>query len=574
MENAIVVSLPIACAGANTNARSFSPLLVLAPSSDRRRVTISVKQGLSESSAGTRQLDVSVDRKRVIVRLAITLGVIVLAIFIAPNARAVPALATLGAVLCFIFMFPKIAGVPSHVWGPLLGAAALLFLARGPLGSGFGMSKLEWSTVYDELLSHSSVPILILSFAYLSISLDESGFFNWCSLKLLRAGRGSGTRLIVSLFLGVSLITLFTSNDIVVLTMTPILIYLGNNAKIRNLVPLLMTQFIAANTASMGLYVGNPTNIVIGNAVGMGFVEYARRMLVPTLVATGVSLALVVLLFSLGKTNRMPRRYDLTPALAGERWTLHMTLKVALFGACLLLLSVFGNPWSASLLIDDPSSAQGAVSKVIVAVSVVCCVAAMIFDLARDRVARVRQASGSPLLRRMGRMPLEIVPFFLSFCLVLRSLEDAGLLRYAIDSVLDAFRQGPVVGSLATGAYAVIAVNVTNNIPATILFEKAWLGNASALPPIVGLAESLPRLDAKYGDIFIDGVLFASNFGANLTFIGALAGLMWLKLIPDHARRAPHVERVPTARDFLIYGSIIVPIVTIATCLTIAWMRR
>jgi arsenical pump membrane protein len=501
------------------------------------------------------------------------LGVIASAIFIAPDARAAPPLATLGAMLCFIFLFPKIAGIPSHVWGPLLGAAALLFLAHGPLGSRLAMPKLEWSAVYDELISHASVPILILSFAYLSISLDESGFFNWCSLKLLRAGRGSGTRLITSLFLGVSLITLFTSNDIVVLTMTPILIYLGNNAKIRNLVPLLITQFIAANTASMGLYVGNPTNIVIGNAVGMGFVDYARRMFVPTLVATGVALALVLLLFSLGKTHRMPRRYDLAPALAGERWTLHMTLKVALFGSCLLLLSVFGNPWTLSLLIDNPSSAHGAVSKVIVAVSAACCLAAMIFDLARDRIGRVRQASEAPFLRRLRRLPLEIVPFFLSFCLVLRGLEDAGLLRYAIDSVLDAFRHGPVVGSLATGAFAVLAVNVTNNIPATILFEKAWLGNVSALPPIVGLAERLPRLDPKYGDIFIDGVLFASNFGANLTFIGALAGLMWLKLIQDHARRAPQVERVPTARDFLIYGSLIVPIVTIATCLVIAWIR-
>jgi arsenical pump membrane protein len=532
-------------------------------------VTISVKQGLSDSSGGARRLNVGVDRKRLMLGLAITLGVIALAIFVVPDARAAPALATLGAVLCFIFLFPKIAGVPSHVWGPLLGAAALLFLSRG-LGGRFGMPKLEWSAVYGELVSHASVPILILSFAYLSISLDDSGFFNWCSLKLLRAGRGSGTRLIISLFLGVSLITLFTSNDIVVLTMTPILIYLGNNAKIRNLVPLLMTQFIAANTASMGLYVGNPTNIVIGNAVGMGFLEYARRMFVPTLVATGVSLALVLALFSLGKQNRMPRQYDLESAAGSARWSSHMTLKVALFGGCLLLLSVFGNPWSLSRFVEDPSAVQGAVSKLIVAVSAACCVIAMIFDLVRDRI---RSRETPALLGRLRRMPLEIVPFFLSFCLVLRSLEDAGLTRYAVESVLDAFRHGPVVGSLATGAYAVLAVNVTNNIPATILFEKAWLGNASALPPIVGLAESLPRLDARYGDIFIDGVLFASNFGANLTFIGALAGLMWLKLIQDHARRAPQVQRVPAAGDFLMYGAIIVPVVTLATCLAIAWLR-
>jgi Na+/H+ antiporter NhaD/arsenite permease-like protein len=176
----------------------------------------------------------------------------------------------------------------------------------------------------------------------------------------------------------------------------------------------------------------------------------------------------------------------------------------------------------------------------------------------------------SEFVSRMRRMPLEIVPFFLSFCIVLRVFDEAGLTRYAVQGVVNAFKHGPLVGSLATTSYAVLAVNLANNIPATILFEKAWLGNVAASQPIVGLVDRLRAMNPRYADIFVDGSLFASNFGANLTFIGALAGLMWLRIIRDQAARAPEVRRLPTARDFLVWGGIIVPIVTLATSVAIA----
>ena len=530
-------------------------------------MTIAAKDSLRAPPARPPLL--GVDRLRKLGNVLVTLAAISAAVALAPDARAVLPLTTLAAILCFIFLFPKVLGVASHVWGPLLGATVLIVFAHASAALGLEAPNLGWRVVWDEVAGHFEVPVLVLCFAYLSISLDDSGFFNWCSLKLLRAGRGSGRRLIVSLFLGVSVLTFFTSNDIVVLSMTPILIYLGNHAKIRNLVPLLMVQFIAANTASMGLYIGNPTNIVIGNAVGMGFVEYTQRMAVPTLVATFVTLALVLMLFA-RRGKEASDRYALPLDTPAERWTRQMTIKVTLFAICLVLLCVFGNPWVFGVVLDisDPEALREAVATLIMAVSAGFAVVALVFDLAQDRM-RGRPATDARA--RLGRLPLEIVPFFLSFCLVLRGIEEAGLTRQAVDAVARAFEHGPLIGSLATGFYGVFAVNTMNNIPATILFEKMWLGNALATPPIVGLAHRLPELDPAYGDIFIHDFLFASNFGANLTFIGALAGLMWLKIIRDHASRAPEVRRVPTTRDFLIYGFIIVPIVTVATCVAIAW---
>lgn len=108
------------------------------------------------------------------------------------------------------------------------------------------------------------VILLILSFAYLSISLDISGFFRAAAAAVVGLARGNGHRLLVYIYLLASGLTYFTSNDIVIISMTPIIMHVGDCSNIKNVVPLLVTQFIAANTASMGLLVGSPTNLILG----------------------------------------------------------------------------------------------------------------------------------------------------------------------------------------------------------------------------------------------------------------------------------------------------------------------
>jgi len=74
-----------------------------------------------------------------------------------------------------------------------------------------------------------------------------------------------------------SLITLFTSNDIVILTLTPIIFYFGKHAKVK-MMPYLIAEFFAANIWSMFLYIGNPTNIIVAMASGLNFYEYTYWM--------------------------------------------------------------------------------------------------------------------------------------------------------------------------------------------------------------------------------------------------------------------------------------------------------
>lgn len=127
-----------------------------------------------------------------------------------------------------------------------------------------------------------SIILLILSFAYLSISLDISGFFKAAATYVVGLARGNGHRLLIYVYLLCSCLTYFTSNDIVILSMTPLLMHVGDCSSIRDAVPLLVTQYIAANTASMGLLVGSPSNIILGEGVGLGELDAHMVVCDPT----------------------------------------------------------------------------------------------------------------------------------------------------------------------------------------------------------------------------------------------------------------------------------------------------
>ena len=100
----------------------------------------------------------------------------------------------------------------------------------------------------------------------LSVFLDEVGFFGYIAAFALKKAGRSRKRLFFYLYITVSVLTVFTSNDIIILTFTPFICYFAKSAKI-DPVPYLFAEFIAANTWSMALIIGNPTNIYISSAL-------------------------------------------------------------------------------------------------------------------------------------------------------------------------------------------------------------------------------------------------------------------------------------------------------------------
>jgi Na+/H+ antiporter NhaD/arsenite permease-like protein len=99
------------------------------------------------------------------------------------------------------------------------------------------------------------------------------------------------------------------------------------------------------------------------------------------------------------------------------------------------------------------------------------------------------------------------------------------------------------------GFLSSFASNITNNQPMTILFTRTLQNNLFIAPAT-----------ATKGAMF--ALILGSNFGANLTMIGALAGIMWGKILFDKGCSI-------SFKEFSKYGFLIMPLVIAAACLVL-----
>lgn len=121
-----------------------------------------------------------------------------------------------------------------------------------------------------------------MSCAYIGSSLDSTGLFAWLALKITYAAKNNGRVLFLFYYMLSSAITTFMSNDICIITLTPIICYFANAAKL-DPVPYLISEYAAANICSILLYIGNPTNIIVAQAYDMTFLGYLKWSTLPTI---------------------------------------------------------------------------------------------------------------------------------------------------------------------------------------------------------------------------------------------------------------------------------------------------
>ena len=182
------------------------------------------------------------------------------------------------AFICNILIKPSII-IKGKSYGiywifPLLGAVSLLF------AKVITPKQLFEGLTADSDINPLKILALFLSLTLMSVLLDSAGFFRVLAAKTLSFAKHSQWALFICLYLTVSLLTVFTSNDIIVLTFTPFICYFAHNAKI-DPIPYLVGEFIAANTWSMALVIGNPTNIYLAGTAGINFGEYLTVMALP-----------------------------------------------------------------------------------------------------------------------------------------------------------------------------------------------------------------------------------------------------------------------------------------------------
>ena len=131
----------------------------------------------------------------------------------------------------------------------------------------------------DDSINPIKIIVLFLSMTLLSIYLDQIGMFKYLANLATKKFNKNQFGLFVALYFLISILTVITSNDVIILTFTPFICYFCKHAGI-NPLPYLIGEFFAANTLSMSLIIGNPTNIYIASIMNITFMEYFKNMFI------------------------------------------------------------------------------------------------------------------------------------------------------------------------------------------------------------------------------------------------------------------------------------------------------
>ena len=408
---------------------------------------------------------------------------------------------------------------------PLLGVFLLL------LTFTIDLDVISKGILGTDRIKPFSIIILFFSLAYICISLDLTGLFEYMALKVAKGAGNSGKKLFIFFFLFSSVLTTFTSNDIVILTITPIIIYFAKHTKI-DPIPYLIAQFFAANIWSLTLYIGNPTNIIVAEAFGLTFLGYSAWMLLPTILGGFTCLVLLLLVFK----KRIPKSFEsieIKPISALKDRFGAFFSGISLI-TCLFMISI-AQLVNLSLWLITFFFAM-----------IMAC-----YNLIHDFLLKKRKKLEQFYIlgKSVKRIPWKIIPFIIGMFILVEALVSTGWIDL-FASILSLISIYLIPSVLIMGFLSSLSCNIMNNQPMTIFFTQILLSDSFSITERI-----------KMGSMF--ALIMGSNLGANLTLIGALAGIMWHKILSDKDVKISY-------KEFAKFGFLITPIIILLSCVVLS----
>ena len=367
---------------------------------------------------------------------------------------------TFVSVILSILLFPHIRigrfRLDTYWMIALAGAVVLLATSLAPL-----------QDVWAQLISKTAInpiKILILFFSMTTISviLDELGLFRYLASVASSQAKEKQIILFLVFYILTSVLTVFTSNDVVILTLTPFICFFSKRSKI-NPIPYLVAEFVASNTWSLMLIIGNPTNIYLATSRGINFVSYFKVMAVPTLVGGLVELGLLLLIF----------RKSLKQPIQSNDLIYHVDDKILVIvgiidlAVCLLFLVI-------SCYINIRMWL----------ISLICAGVLVIFMVI---YSCFKKTTFLHLKETSKRLPYQLIPFFLSMFVVVVALNVQGISGTIKDFL------GPKNSIWVYGYSSFLTCNLVNNIPMSILFADLAPNIEAVYASIIGSNIGAPR---------------------------------------------------------------------------------
>lgn len=346
---------------------------------------------------------------------------------------------------------------------------------------------------------------------------ERAGLFRVLAWQLAEAARGDARRLFFLIFVLAAATGTFFTNDAAVLIFTPLVWRMveeiGSEWTPAQKLPYYFAVLYVANVAA-ALIISNPINLVVADLFDIGFVEYARWMVLPAIVSLAATYAglrwyfarALPASFVIPERDRLPLTHDIKVA-AG--------LLAAVLGA-FLVGALFALPvWALAT-------------------------GAAIIMLAW---AWGRRLSPAAALRDVGWGELA---FIAGMFLIALGLKNTGVTRAIAGLLAGAAQQGALAAQLASAGLAALGSSLINNHPTANLMA-------------LSIQQMAPQGSAQAGRLLALAALIGGDLGPKMLPIGSLAALLWFRILRREGVEVP----------YRVYIRIGVPVTLAATVLAV-----
>ena len=375
----------------------------------------------------------------------------------------------------------------------LLGGTAVVVLGVIDQEEAFGAIDLN-------------VIFLLAGMMVLAAILRQTGFFQWLAIRSVKVAGGDPFRLLVVLSVVCAAISALLDNVTTVVLIAPVTLYISAILRVSP-VPFLISEIFAANIGGTSTLIGDPPNILIGSASGLGFLEF--------LVNLGpIALAILVVLLFMARF------------MFGRDLAIHADIRDAVLA--LDEREVLTNP---SLL---------RTSLLVIGATIVGFLLAKPLGLEPGTIALL----GAAVLLLLSRLEIDEVLrevewptlfFFVGLFMLVEAVVHVGIIDALATALFELTGGDPTITTLALLWLSGIASGIIDNIPYT-----------ATMVPVIGQlgAAGLP-VEPLWWALALGACL-----GGNATIVGASANVV----VANMAGRAGHPI---TFRAFLRYGLIV-----------------
>ena len=366
-----------------------------------------------------------------------------------------------------------------------------------------------------------NVIFLLAGMMVLASILSKTGFFEWLAVRSVILSAGHPIRLMLILATITAVLSAFLDNVTTVVLMTPITLSVARRLGISPM-PYLISQILASNIGGTATLIGDPPNILIGSAAGLGFGAFLAN-LGPVVIVIFLAF-MVIAWLAFRHVLKVP---DERRATALEETEGRAITDPGLLVKSLVVtgLTIFGFLIHSALGIEPATVAL----------------------LGATVLMLVSRADPHRVLRDVE---WSTIFFFVGLFILVEAVVSVGIVGGIAERLAEATGGNAAAATISLMWFSAGASAIVDNIPYT----------ATAIPIVERLAEGGMASEPLWWALALGACL-----GGNLTIVGASANVV----VANLAKQAGHPIKFV---EFFRYG-LIVTLVSMVISTGYLWLR-